>query len=305
MAKETETGLPENQPQRSSSLILAKLGNVRVSIVDWLRNIGKEKLSESDHQQAMQALGQLLDQMHLDIKLRSQVMDVASQSRVTTDFTRSLGVLGLLNESLQKECGNDNVLKATLAGEFFKGGHFILQDNGEFFRRVAALEGAELRYSSHFASTRLVEKGISCGRIIPEMLVIHTKDKEGIERSHFQAEASPWRGFGAMMTSMDGLQTAEHITDSTWYLLNKIASTMQGTPVMNLGPYGWSKHDDAHAIIDMKVQPPQVENAAKVIAQSRTAPSMADVFDETPAPKAIAAKSAPTEEQTSTIKLRT
>lgn len=175
-------------------------------------------------------------------KMRKNILATEDRRHVT----RAIEVLTLLaNYGMNGE----NAIK------FLNGAHFIVEDNGELFEKFSEIEGAQERFSSHFADTRLEEKGIHCGRIIPEILFLSTFDPEDANKlpkeSHFQVESSPWRGKGmsgiakAIITNP---QILEHIPDSVVYGYKK-ARTPAGDHVKNLGAYGWSEHNDTNPIV--------------------------------------------------------
>ncbi len=128
--------------------------------------------------------------------------------------------------------------------EFFKGAHFKTLDNGELYEALRDIPGVEARVSSHFRGEKKEELGIHCGYIIPEILVLTVK-KEDKRASHFQMEASAWRGVAGVWKHP---YTLKHISDTVWYfMLNLYAKLLTGKPI-NLGAYGYSEHVDSNPV---------------------------------------------------------
>ncbi len=98
-------------------------------------------------------------------------------------FKRALAVLEIMAEF---------GIRGKNAGEFLRGAHFVVEDGGALYDRLSEVDGAEERFSSHFSDTRIEEKGIHCGRIIPEILFLNTFDpnagNQEPKESHFQVE---------------------------------------------------------------------------------------------------------------------
>ncbi len=160
-------------------------------------------------------------------------------------FKRALAVLEIMAEF---------GIRGKRAGEFLRGAHFVVEDGGAMFDRLSEIDGAEERFSSHFSATRIEEKGIHCGRIIPEILFLNTFDPKAEnkdpKRSHFQVESSPWRGTGLGVAKgiVKNPQTLEHIPHSMHYAYKKY-KTPEGEHAKNHGAYGWSEHNDANPIV--------------------------------------------------------
>lgn len=166
-------------------------------------------------------------------KIRKNILATEDKRHVT----RAIEVLTLLA---------DYGVRGENAIEFLNGAHFIVDDYGKLFEKLSEIEGAQVRFSSHFADTRLEERGIHCGRIIPEILFLSTP-----KASHFQVEASPWRGKGVIGVAKAVLtnpQVLEHIPDAMVYGYKK-ARTPACEHVKNLGAYGWSEHNDSNPIV--------------------------------------------------------
>lgn len=210
---------------------------------DKIIDHGKRKfISPASKKRKLNKFKKLLDKIEISDEISNLILKNASDTNVIEYFDSAMLVLRLLKE---------HGLKGKAADEFFKGGHFIFKDDGNFFNKLQ--KSGEIRFSSHFPDSRIEEKGISCGRILPEVLILVTKDSDNHIRSHIQAEASPWRSGKKNYLSRQALHTSEHITDSAWYFANKLISKMLDQQVMNLGPYGWSEHDDNNPIVDMNL----------------------------------------------------
>jgi hypothetical protein len=160
-------------------------------------------------------------------------------------FKRALAVLEIMAEF---------GIRGKSAGEFLRGAHFVVEDGGAMYDRLSEIDGAEERFSSHFSDTRIEEKGIHCGRIIPEILFLNTFDPKAENKepkeSHFQVESSPWRGKGLGVAKgiIKNPQTLEHIPHSMHYAYKKY-KTPEGEHAKNHGAYGWSEHNDANPIV--------------------------------------------------------
>lgn len=231
--------------ERSSFLgsLITGLSNTVTSKKDALKNYGKKPVHPTAQFLHLKNLSALLSDLGVEKSLKAAVMEKAKNSTQPNDFTRSIKILSCLKK---------HGLRGYSASEFLKGAHFKIEDNGALYRDLAKIEGAETRFSSHFASTRIgKEMGISCGRILPEVLFLQSTQVKGPNFSHFQAEASPWRLDKSKpwaLPNRETLQTSEHITDSAYYFISKKISLWLSRPVLNLGPYGWSIHDDANPI---------------------------------------------------------
>ena len=231
---------------------LSKGLELKKFITDSARGIGKDKVSEIGKFIYFSKISKLLDELVISQELKIDVLRNVMDATLVNDFTRAIRIFELL-----KKYG----LKKDTANEFLKGAHFKINDGGELYNELSKIGGAETRCSSHFKKHRAGdEKGINAGRILPEILMIKT-NINGVISSHFQAESSPWRINPAdsllnmMKISGQTLQNLEHITESLKYVFAKIFAVSQGVDVHNLGPYGWSKFDDANPITNLKALP--------------------------------------------------
>jgi hypothetical protein len=171
----------------------------------------------------------------------------------------------------------------------------MIRDSGRLFDELSALEGAEGRFSSHFASTRESEQGISAGRILPEVLFISSGAREGAgitphEYSHFQLEASPWRavpdgGWRNFVPTPQTLQNMEHIYDSAVYFAAKKLSEHRHETVFNRSNYGWSPYADGNPIIRMDALPVRQVEPAERLEELLDVPVIKDPDDEVSAEK--------------------
>lgn len=151
----------------------------------------------------------------------------------------------------------DYNLKGQTAVEFLKGAHFITQDGGKLALSLQAIPGCEKRLSSHFKGCSHQQFGLHCGKVLPELLFFSTYDptdpSQQPRASHFQVEASPWRGNSFLDLKLyrqlcTNPQILMHVPQFAIYLLQKIVCAMLGAKHYNLGAYGWSLHTDQNPI---------------------------------------------------------
>lgn len=224
--------------------MMTGLSSTVTSKKDVLKNYGKKVVHPTAQIVHLKKLRSLLKDLEIEQDLKEKIIEKAKKTTQSEDFSRAIKILSCLKE---------HGLRGYSANEFLKGAHFKIEDNGALYRELAKIGGAQVRFSSHFASTRVgQEMGINCGRILPEILFLQSTQTEGRPNfSHFQAEASPWRMDKSKpwaLPNRETLQTSEHLTDSVYYFINKKISQWLSKPVLNLGPYGWSIHDDANPI---------------------------------------------------------
>lgn len=231
-------------------------------IKDNIRTMGKAAPTEEERIFFSTEIGKKLDLMRVSNELKTKVMNEVKNALTVEELSRTLNMLEVLA---------NNGLKNEAADQFLLGGHFRINDGGKLFRELAQLEGSEPRFSSHFAAFRIEEKGISAGRILPEVLFLSTKEK-GQTYSHFQAEASPWRqtpdgGVRNWIPNLQTMQTMEHISDSALYFAAKKIAELHGKTVHNLSKYGWSPFADDNPIKSMSELPPLKVESVKELAR--------------------------------------
>ncbi len=186
----------------------------------------------------------------------SELIEQLTKNIMTTEdfrhFKRTMDVLTILAEY---------DIKKDRAIEFLNGAHFIVMDNAALFEKLRQVKGCQTRFSSHFKETRLQEFGINCGRIIPELLFLDSFQKGDPDKrpafTHFQVEASPWRGKGAIEVTKSiakNPQNIEHVPHAIGYFAYKTYRKLKGKVAKNLGAYGWSVHDDNNPI---RLPPPK------------------------------------------------
>ena len=228
------------------------------AILDAMRNAGKVRASVEEKAQYTSDIASSLEASGVCQDLKAQVMASVEKADVLEELTHAAAVFHCLLENGFRDRGE-------MADEFLKGAHFEFNDGGKFYRDLKSIGCAAIRCSSHFrpGNNRQLEKtgeeGITCGRILPELLIIITQDQSGMVRSHFQAEASPWRlrpGKWVEIPNRGTLQTSEHALHFTLYALNTFVALMLGKSKENLGPYGWSEHHDANPIVDLQLEGP-------------------------------------------------
>lgn len=148
-------------------------------------------------------------------------------------------------------------LRGQTAVEFLKGAHFIAEDAGKLVLRLQAIPGCEKRFSSHFKGNSHQQFGLHCGKVLPELLFFATYDPNDPSQkpraSHFQIEASPWRGnsfidFELYRHLCTNPQSLMHVPQFAIYHLQKLICTLVGAKHYNLGAYGWSSHTDQNPI---------------------------------------------------------
>jgi hypothetical protein len=217
---------------------------------DMVRNIKKPAPSERGFKFYENSIIKLLRSMEVSSTIKNQVVEKVRNGQTIEELSRTKAMLELFNK---------HGLKGEAADQFFLGGHFRIQDGGTLYNELKALDGAETRFSSHFASTRIEEKGINAGRILPEVLFLTTVEN-GNTYSHFQVEASPWRqvpkgGFSNYVPELQTLQNIEHIYDSVVYFAAKKVSEFRQNTVYNRSNYGWSPYADNNPITSMSSLP--------------------------------------------------
>ncbi|HHF7346993.1 TPA: hypothetical protein ACPSKE_000150 [Legionella feeleii] len=261
--------------------LITGLSNTVTTKKDALKNYGKKTIHPTAQVIQCKKLNSLLQELEIEQDLRAKIMEKTKNSKVVDDFSRAIKILS---------CLKAHGLKGYSANEFLKGAHFKIKDGGTLYRELAKIEGAQVRFSSHFASTKVgKEMGINCGRILPEVLFLQSTQVQGSNFSHFQAEASPWRmdksSPWTLLPNRETLQTSEHLTDSAYYFINKKISEWLSKPVLNLGPYGWSIHNDANPITSYDYAgPTDIEDLGDLgdldeLANALTHP-VGDVLDE-------------------------
>jgi hypothetical protein len=229
-------------------------------IKDAVRTIGMAAPTVEQRTFSSTRINELLNTMEVDPELKESIMTNVRNTRTLLELNRTIAMLEVFDR---------HGLKGEAANQFFLGGHFRLNDGAGLFRELKALEGAETRFSSHFANYRTEELGISAGRILPEVLFIETV-QDGERYSHFQVEASPWRaipggGVRNFIPTLQTLQNMEHISDSVIYFAAKKLSEYRHDTVYNRSNYGWSPYADDNPIITMdQVSAPRVEAVAEL-----------------------------------------
>lgn len=204
------------------------------------RNEQKESAHSAD---LLSEIARDLTKLDVSPEIFNAIIDAGKKSNIRQDFI-------LLHDTLKI------LISCNITGEnanqFFKGGHFIANDNGKLYQnlKLAYEDHAKNRISSHFRGQVVKDaigveeqKGIGFGGMLPALLFFATTDDKGKMRSHMQAESSPWEGW----KSIDP-ESAQHIPDALSYFCSKVVSMMLKTDVMNLGPLGWSPHADNNAI---------------------------------------------------------
>lgn len=159
-------------------------------------------------------------------------------------------------------------VKGPLANDFLNGAHFALKDNGSLFNDLCKLGIAEERGSSHYSELKDGRKqvGISCGALLPELLLIqspeHTIDpvskvaiptSTGRTQTNFQTEGSPWRGKeddSYLKFAADLLRYPEHVRDCALYAYTQVWTKINSEkyPAQNVGAFGYSTNYDRNPI---------------------------------------------------------
>ena len=242
----------------STVLMLHKLAKLPVNTFtrtkDTVRTISKPKPSKKGRRFYEHHISELLKHMGVQSKLKNVILANVRNARTLDELSRTYNILKVLDK---------HKLRNKTANQFFLGGHFKIADGGALFNELSQLPGAAKRFSSHCAKTKIEEKGISAGRILPEVLFL-ISIKNGITYSHFQAEASPWRqvpggGWKNWVPGLQTLQNSEHIYDSIIYFAAKQVSQWKKNTIYNRSNYGWSPYADNNPITSMSTLPEEVD----------------------------------------------
>lgn len=245
----------------STAMMLSAAVGLYTSTKDQLRTINKQAPSQEARAIFTDKIRVLIDKMYINPSIRKKVLEAVHKARTAEELSRTLDVLNVLNA---------HGLKREAANQFFLGGHFRIADGGKLYLDLNALKGVEARFSSHFPHSRVEERGISAGRILPEVLFLTTIEG-GKTYSHFQAEASPWRqvpggGVKNYIPCLQTLQTMEHVYDSLIYFSAKKISQIRSKTVYNRSSYGWSPYADNNPITSMDRLPsPHTERADDLV----------------------------------------
>ncbi|STX88378.1 hypothetical protein [Legionella feeleii] len=231
-------------------MFLESAVNEYTATKDFIKNINKEKVTPTLKKEYVDRIESLLKKMRGNPDLSKDILTKVEETYVLEELVKTEKLLTIFQK---------NGLKGKVAEQLFFGGHFMLEDGGALFEELKDIKDkngklvAQERFSSHFSATRVEEWGISCGRIIPEILFIKSIDSEGRVFSHFQVEASPWRmtpsgGLSNFIPSLDSLQTMEHVYDSLIYFAAKQISHFRNQTIWNRSSYGWSPFADNNPI---------------------------------------------------------